>query len=198
VEKFIGDAIMAVFGVPTVREDDAVRGVHAAWRMRERLRSWSEARGLEQPLEVRIGLSTGEVLSSGAPGGDLRVTGDSVNVAARLQQAAEPGTIVLADRTARSARSQFALSAIEPLGLKGRSEALAAWLVEAYEGVGEAGEVPAIATPLVGRDNELAFLRTSFDRAGLERRPALVTVVGDAGVGKSRLVREFLSSLEGG
>jgi class 3 adenylate cyclase/DNA-binding SARP family transcriptional activator len=197
IEKFIGDAIMAVFGVPTVREDDAVRAVHAAWRMRERLRSWSEARGPEQPLEIRIGLSTGEVLSSGVPGGDLHVTGDSVNVAARLQQAAEPGTIVLADRTARAVRSHFALRAIEPLALKGRSEELTAWLVEAYDGVEEPREVPAIATPLVGRDNELALLRTSFDHVGLEGSPALVTVIGDAGVGKSRLLREFLSSLEG-
>ena len=196
IEKFIGDAIMAVFGVPSVREDDAVRAVRAAWRMRERLRSWSEARGSDQPLEIRIGLSTGEVLSSGAAGGNLHVTGDSVNVAARLQQAAEPGTIVLADRTARAVRSRFALRAIEPLALKGRSEALAAWLVERGEGVGQPAEGPGIATPIVGRDNELALLRTSFDHVGLERRPALVTVVGDAGVGKSRLVRELLSSLE--
>ncbi len=176
VEQVVGDAIMAVFGVPTVHEDDAVRAVRAARRMAER-------------LETRIGLSTGEVLVSGAPGVDLRVTGEAVNVAARLQQAAEAGTIVIADRTARVVRPHFALRAID--------EPQAAWLVEGGRKVGEPPDPPAIAAPLVGRDHELAFLRTTFDRVRQESRPALVTVVGDAGVGKSRLARELLSSFEG-
>ncbi|HEV8100071.1 MAG TPA: BTAD domain-containing putative transcriptional regulator, partial [Gaiellaceae bacterium] len=92
IEKFVGDAIMAVFGVPTVHEDDAVRAVRAAWRMLHRLQSWNEGREPGQTLEIRIGVSTGEALASGAPGSDLHVTGDVVNVAARLQQAAEPGS----------------------------------------------------------------------------------------------------------
>ncbi|MET1008675.1 MAG: BTAD domain-containing putative transcriptional regulator [Gaiellaceae bacterium] len=200
IEKFVGDAIMAVFGVPAVHEDDAVRAVRAAWRMVERLRRLNESRDPEEALEIRIGVNTGEVLASGAPGDDLLVTGDAVNVAARLQQAAELGTILIGDRTARGVRSQFELRAIdEPLVLKGRSEALATWLVEAYRGTEGEGPVgaPAIAAPLVGRDDEVAFLRATFDRVRRERRPALVTIVGDAGVGKSRLVREFLSPLEG-
>jgi class 3 adenylate cyclase len=198
IEKYIGDAIMAVFGVPTVHEDDAVRAVRAAWRMFERLRSWNEARDPALTLEIRIGLSTGVVLASGVSGDDLHVTGDAVNTAARLQQAAEPGTIVVAERTARAVRSHFELGALPaPLALKGQSEALAAWLVEGYRETGEAGDIPSITAPLVGRDHELAVLRTTFDHVRRESRPALLTVIGDAGVGKSRLVREFLSPLEG-
>jgi class 3 adenylate cyclase len=195
IEKFVGDAIMAVFGVPAVHEDDAVRGVRAALRMLERLRSWNESRDPTQALAIRIGLCTGEVLASGATEGDLLVTGHAVNVAARLQQTAEPGTVVVAERTARAVRSHFELRAVdEPLVLKGTSGALAAWLVEGYR---EAAEPRGIAAPLVGRTHELAFLRATFDHVRQERRPALVTVVGEAGVGKSRMVREFLSPLDG-
>jgi len=195
VEKFVGDAIMAVFGVPAVREDDAVRAVRAAWRMLERLRRWNDARAPEERLEVRIGLSTGEVLSSGAPGHDLHVTGDAVNVAARLEQAAAPGTIVVADRTARAVGSRFDLRALDgTLELKGKPGAHAAWIVEAHREA-ETHASRGIETPLVGRESELAVLGSIFDRARREGRPALVSVVGDAGVGKSRLVRELLASL---
>jgi class 3 adenylate cyclase/DNA-binding SARP family transcriptional activator len=199
IEKFVGDAIMTVFGVPTVHEDDAVRAVRAAWAMLERLRSWNEGRDPAHRLEIRIGLSTGEALASGVPGGDLHVTGDAVHVAARLQQAAEPGTIVVADRTARAVRSSFELGMIDDsLALKGKSEAVAAWRVDGYRGESgaEDGSPPAEA-PFVGRHHELAFLRTTFDHVRLEGRPALVTVIGDAGVGKSRTVREFLAAVEG-
>jgi class 3 adenylate cyclase/DNA-binding SARP family transcriptional activator len=198
IEKFVGDAIMAVFGVPTVHEDDAVRAVRAACRMLGRLRRWNDERDAAQALEIRIGVCTGEVLSSGAPGDDLRVTGEAVHVAARLQQAAEPGTILIADRTARFARSHFELRPLDgPLALRGKSEPLAAWLVQAPRTAEEPDGVAAIAAPLVGRDNELASLRTSLDQAVEERRPALVTIAGDAGVGKSRLLREFLAPLQG-
>ncbi|MET0937805.1 MAG: adenylate/guanylate cyclase domain-containing protein [Gaiellaceae bacterium] len=197
IEKFVGDAIMAVFGVPTAHEDDPVRAVRAAQRMLERLRGWNEGRDPAQRLEIRIGLNTGEVLASGAAGGDLLVTGDAVNVAARLQQAAEPGTIVVGERTARAARAHFELRAIdEPLALKGKSQSVAAWLVGDDREAPEPRGVPGLAAPLVGRDHELASLQTTFDRVGRERRPELVTLIGDAGIGKSRLVREFLSPLE--
>jgi class 3 adenylate cyclase/DNA-binding SARP family transcriptional activator len=186
IEKFAGDTIMAVFGVPTVHEDDPVRAVRAAWRMLRRLRRWNADRRPGETLEIRIGVGTGEALASGAPGSDLHVTGEVVNVAARLQQAAQPGTIVVADRTARAVRSNFELRATEAR--------VAAWLVDDYR---EARGTPGIATPLVGRDHELAFLRTTFDHVRREGGPALVTVVGDAGVGKSRLVRELLAALDG-
>jgi class 3 adenylate cyclase len=197
IEKYVGDAIMAVFGVPAAHEDDAVRAVRAARRMLERLRAWNDARDQAEKLELRIGLSTGEVLAAGLPGADLLVSGDAVNVAARLQQAAEPGTIVVGERTARAARSQFELRALdEPLVLKGKSESVTAWLVESDRPAGESRGVPGLAAPLVGRDHELAFLQTTFDRVRRERRPELVTLLGDAGIGKSRLVREFLGPLE--
>ncbi|HXV56336.1 MAG TPA: BTAD domain-containing putative transcriptional regulator, partial [Gaiellaceae bacterium] len=187
VERAAGDAVLAVFGVPSVREDDAVRAVRAACRMVERLRLWNEERDPAEALELRIGLCTGEVLASGAPGGDLRVAGDAVSTAVRLQQAAEPGTIVVAERTARVVRPSFELgAAAAPPG---------AWIVAGPRD--EEREVPAIAAPLVGRDHELAFLQTAFDQVRREGRPALVTVVGDAGVGKSRLARELLVLLEG-
>jgi class 3 adenylate cyclase len=194
IEKFVGDAIMAVFGVPAAHEDDAVRAVRAARRMLERLRSWNDGREPGQKLELRIGVNTGDVV---AGDGELLVTGDAVNVAARLQQVAEPGTIVVGERTARAVRPYFELRAIdEPLPLKGKSQAVAAWLLESDRETAEPRGVPGLAAPLVGRDTQLASLSTTFERVRRERRPELVTLLGDAGIGKSRLVREFLSPLE--
>jgi class 3 adenylate cyclase len=196
IEKYIGDAIMAVFGVPTAHEDDAVRAVRAAWRMLERLRSWNEGHDPVQRLEIRIGLNTGEVVASGAARGDLLVTGDAVNVAARLEQVAEPGTIVVGDRTARAVRPYFDLRRVEPLALKGKAASVTAWAVEGERDAPEPRGVPGLAAPLVGREHELALLRVAWERVCGERRPHLVTLLGDAGVGKSRLVREFVSELE--
>jgi class 3 adenylate cyclase/DNA-binding SARP family transcriptional activator len=198
IEKFVGDAIMAVFGVPTAHEDDAVRAVRAARRMLGRLRTWNATQDPANTLEIRIGISTGEVLASGVVGGDLLVTGDAVNVAARLEQTADPGTIAIGERTARAVRRRFELRTPEqPRLLKGKSEAVEIWLVgsERAEGGARSG-VGSLEAPLVGRDHELAFLRATFERVRRERRPELVTLVGDAGIGKSRLVREFLASLD--
>jgi len=197
IEKFVGDAIMAIFGVPAAHEDDAVRAVRAARRMLDRLEIWNEAHDPARRLEIRVGVNTGDVLASGAAEGDLLVTGDAVNVAARLQQVAEPGTIVLGDRTARAVRPYFELRPVdEPLALKGKSEAVAAWLVGGELEEAEPRGVPGLAAPLVGREHELESLRTTFDRVRREGRPGLVTLLGDAGIGKSRLVREFLGPLE--
>ncbi len=174
IEKFVGDAIMAVFGVPTVHEDDAVRAVRTAWRMLDRLRSWNETRRPVQTLEIRVGVSTGEVLVSGAAGDDLRITGEAVNLAARLEQAAEPGTILVGERTARAAGSAFELQAVDPLSLKGRSTPVAAWVVTAQRAQ-VLERAPAGATPLVGRDHELALCRrpstTSAWRVGPPSSP---------------------------
>ena len=125
VEKFIGDAIMAVFGAPTAHEDDALRAVRAARRMLDRLRSWNEGRGPGEQLELRVGINTGEAIASGVREADLLVTGDAVNVAARLEQAAQPGTIVIGERTARGVAGHFDLRELEPLALKGKAEAVA-------------------------------------------------------------------------
>ena len=167
MERVAGDAIMAVFGVPTVHEDDPLRAVRAARSIPERLRT-----------EMRIGVCTGEALTS-ADG----LSGEVVNAAARLQQAAKPGTIVVADRTARAIRSQYDLTAID-----------GAWLVEGERKVHEPSRS---LTPLVGREHELGFLRRTLEHVRRDGAPALVTVVGDAGVGKSRLVRELLAALDG-
>ncbi len=197
LEKFVGDAIMAVFGVPAAHEDDPVRAVRAARRMLDRLRGWNASRVPGEQLEIRIGLETGDVVASGAAARELLVTGDSVNVAARLQQVAEPGTIVVGERTARAVRSHFALREVEePLGLKGKSEPVGAWIVLGERETVEERGVPGLTAPLVGRDRELDFLRTELDRVSADGRPALVTLLGDAGIGKSRLVRELLGDVD--
>jgi class 3 adenylate cyclase/tetratricopeptide (TPR) repeat protein len=192
VEKFIGDAVMAVFGVPMAHEDDATRALRAALGMRRELetlnRTLLEAHGLT--LAMRIGVGMGEVVAVTAPRpGEGMVTGDAVNVAARLEQSAEPGQIRVSERAARAARG-FHLVEMGPLQLKGKQLE-----VHAYELVGEspAGDrlPPEHGAPLVGRERELALLETVYDRVAIDGHPHLVTVYGDPGVGKSRLIAEF-------
>jgi class 3 adenylate cyclase/tetratricopeptide (TPR) repeat protein len=197
VEKFIGDAVMAAFGVPAAHEDDPARALRATLRMRERLQELN--RRLQQryglSLEMRIGVNTGEVLAVTAPRpGEAMVAGDPVNVAARLEQTAKPGQILVGDRTARAARGfRFADHGVLPL--KGKTAATPAFeLVE--EALAEGRGVPGLMAPMVGRDQELGLLESVYDRVATEARPHLVTVYGDAGVGKSRLTAEFLQQLE--
>ena len=198
VEKFIGDAVMAAFGVPTAHEDDPTRAVRAATRMLRRLDdvNASLAESHEVMLRIRIGVNTGEVLATTDPRpGEAMVTGDTVNVAARLQSAAEPGTVVIGERTARGARDAFQLEPLGPLELKGKAQPVNAFVVvEELEQASGRG-VPGLHAPLVGRDSELELLRSIYGRAVAEARPNLITVYGDAGVGKSRLTREFLEWL---
>jgi class 3 adenylate cyclase len=194
VEKFIGDAIMAVFGVPVAHEDDPVRAVRAARRMLTKLHDWNLDRADE--LQMRIGINTGEVLAAGSVGGDLLVTGDAVNVAARLQQAAPPGAILVGERTQRAARTNFLLEEVEPLELKGKADPIEAWSVsDELVAPGSRG-LPGLSAPMVGREVQLKLLIDSFERTRREARPHLVTIIGDAGVGKSRLVQEFTSEVE--
>ena len=198
VEKFIGDAVMAVFGVPAAHEDDPIRALRAALRMRERLEAVNDqlmrARGVT--LQIRMGVNTGEVLASvdPEPGGPM-VTGDAVNVAARLQGAAEPGGILASERTARGARG-FRFGAAMKLDLKGKGQPVPA--MELLEGAATLQDrgVPGLHAPMVGRDDELSLLSTMFRRSTSEGRPNLVTIYGDAGVGKSRLTAEFLLQAE--
>ncbi len=196
VEKFIGDAVMAAFGVPTTHEDDPARALRAALRMRHRLeevnRELLETHGLT--LAIRIGLNTGEVLAAVSPKpGEPLVTGDAVNAAARLEQAAQPGQIVVAERTARAARS-FRYEGLGPIELKGRAEPVNGLLLIEEEAGPERG-VPGLRAPMVGRDEELVLLETLFGRAAAEGRPNLVTVYGEPGVGKSRLTQEFVARI---
>jgi class 3 adenylate cyclase/tetratricopeptide (TPR) repeat protein len=181
VEKFIGDAVMAVFGVPQVHEDDALRAVRAACEMRDALPGLG--------VQARIGLNTGEVVT----GTEERLaTGDAVNVAARLEQAAQAGEILIGEKTLALVRDAVESEAVEPLELKGKAEPVPAFRLVA---VREAPE-PQHETPFVGRVAELEALRQAWQRVCAERRCELVTVVGEAGVGKSRLTAEFLSSIE--
>jgi class 3 adenylate cyclase len=191
VEKFIGDAVMSVFGVPVAHEDDPTRALLAALRMQQRLSDLN--RTLEPlhgfTLEMRIGVHTGEVLAVTQPRLEGRmVTGDTVNVAARLEQAAAPGQILASERTILGARG-LRYAEIGPLRLKGKDEPPRAFEVMAAE-PGRERET-AIRTPMVGRGEEAELLQTLYRRMTADGRPHLVTIYGEAGVGKSRLLEEF-------
>jgi class 3 adenylate cyclase/tetratricopeptide (TPR) repeat protein len=196
VEKFIGDAVMAVFGVPTVHEDDALRAVRAAAEMREALDAVNKEleRDHGVALAARIGVNTGEVVAGVE--GETLVTGDAVNVAARLEQAADPGTVLIGEETLRLVRDAVVAEPLPPLEVKGKAEPLAAFrLVEVTPGA--AGLARRLDSPMVGRDRELTRLGQAFDAAVADRSCQLFTVLGTPGVGKSRLVEEFLGSLGG-
>ncbi|HUZ83297.1 MAG TPA: adenylate/guanylate cyclase domain-containing protein, partial [Gaiellales bacterium] len=192
VEKFIGDAVMAVFGLPIVHEDDALRAVRAAWDMRTALADLNSE--LERrwgiTLANRTGVNTGEVVANDAAGGQRLVTGDTVNVAARLEQAAPELEILIGESTHRLVRAVVDAVPVEPLVLKGKSAPVAAHLLRGVRsGAMLAGRPDA---PLVGREQELAALRRAFDDVTGGRGPRLVTLLAQPGVGKSRLLREFL------
>ena len=195
VEKFIGDAVMAVFGVPVLHEDDALRAVRAAADLRDALVGLNGelSRDFGTELELRIGVNTGEVVTGTR---ERLATGDAVNVAARLEQAAAPGEILLGAETPRLARDAIEVEAVEPLGLKGKAERVEAYRLMRVE-AGAAGLARHLDAPLVGRMDELELLRGAWERTVRDGSCHLFTVLGSAGVGKSRLVIEFLSSLEG-
>ena len=181
VEKFIGDAVMAVFGVPAAHEDDALRATRAALEMQ------AAFPGLG--LQGRIGVNTGEVVT----GTDERLaTGDAVNVAARLQQAAAPDEVLIGQATLDLLRSVVEFEALEPLVLKGKSAPVPAYRLRS---IAEAQE-RSHRSRFVGRDRELDQIREAFAQVRAEQRCSLVTIVGDAGVGKSRLVAEALSTVD--
>jgi class 3 adenylate cyclase/type II secretory pathway predicted ATPase ExeA len=197
VEKFIGDAVMAVFGIPTLHEDDALRAVRAANEMRESLETLNarlEARwGVR--LQTRTGVNTGEVVAGDHSQRQSFATGDAVNVAARLEQAAGPGEILIGDGTHRLVRDAVRVEPVQPLSLKGKSRPVPAFRL--VDVVGAGSEVTRrLDSPIVGRERELALLRSAFEAAVAQRTCRLATVVGPAGVGKSRLVRELLAALE--
>ncbi|MDX6401808.1 MAG: hypothetical protein QOF27_2414 [Gaiellaceae bacterium] len=192
VEKFIGDAVMAVFGIPVVHEDDALRAARAANELRDGLAGLNAdlLREFDTELQVRMGINTGEVVTS--EGGTL-ATGDAVNVAARLEQAAQPGDILIGDATRRLAESALELERAEPIDAKGKSEQ-----VVAYRLLGVRADAPAFErrfdAPFVGRGGELEQLLQAYARAVRDSSCQLFTVLGPAGIGKSRLVYEFVDS----
>jgi class 3 adenylate cyclase len=194
VEKFIGDAVMAVFGIPVVHEDDALRAVRAAADMRSALSALNESleRDWGVRIESRIGVNTGEVVTGE---GDSIATGDAVNVAARLEQGAAPGETLLGEPTQRLVREAVIAEPVAALDAKGKSEPVAAFrLIGLVEG---AEFIPRrLDSPLVGRENELAQLQRAYDHAVSERVAYQFTLLGPAGIGKSRLVRELYDRVD--
>ncbi|HEU5216962.1 MAG TPA: adenylate/guanylate cyclase domain-containing protein [Gaiellaceae bacterium] len=181
VEKFIGDAVMAVFGVPAAHEDDALRACRAAVEMRDAFP--------ELGISGRIGVNTGEVVT----GTEERLaTGDAVNVAARLEQAAQPGEALIGAETLGLVRTAVEIGDERKLELKGKTEPVPAWPLLAVSGEVER----RFATPMVGRETELRRLRDAFEQAARDGSCQLFTVLGSAGVGKSRLAAEFLAGLD--
>ncbi|HJU57197.1 MAG TPA: adenylate/guanylate cyclase domain-containing protein [Actinomycetota bacterium] len=197
VEKFIGDAIMAIFGVPIAHEDDAHRAVRAAAEMREAQRTLNEEfeRAWGVRLLTRTGVNTGEVVTGDQRTGGTFVTGDAVNVAARLEQAAEPGEILLSEATYRLIRDVAPAESIAPLEMKGKASPVAAWKLQELTEAEPARGLLGLASPLVGREDELAELRAAFRRTADVRTCEIVSVLGAPGVGKSRLITDFITGL---
>jgi len=192
IEKFIGDAVMAVFGLPRAHGDDAERALGAALTLRDRVRA-DPVLGISLP--IRLGLDTGEVVAvqDAIAGTDALITGDAVNVAARLQQTAPPWTIVCGARTVRAGAGRFSFGALERAEARGRAGAIEAAVLEGM------AIRPRVArrTRIVGRDADLDQLDLVARRAFRERRPYLVTVIAPPGTGKSRLLEEFTERLRG-
>src|SRR4051794_28880513 len=183
--KFIGDAVLAVWGTPEVREDDALRAVRAADGMRSALAGLNE--DLQSRWGVRVGMrtgvNTGEVVVDPARPADLLV-GDTLNVAARLEQAAADGEVLIGPQTQQLVRDHAVLEAVEPLELKGKSRPMPAWrLLDGSRA--DARSAPRAEAPLVGRGAELARLRTHFDETVSSRSCRLVSVIGSPGLGKT-------------
>ena len=191
VEKFVGDAVMAVFGAPTAHGDDPERAVRAALAVREAV----VALNAEQPeLELRIrgAVNTGEAvvtLSARPALGEAMVAGDVVNTASRLQQHAPVGEIVVGEETYRATRSAIEYEPVEAVTAKGKSAPVRAWRAVAASSA--AGARDLSSSPFVGRDREVGLLDATWERVESERRPHLITVLGAPGVGKSRLTAEF-------
>jgi len=194
VEKFVGDAVMAVFGVPLAHEDDALRAVRAAWEMQERVVELNDEfeRRVGSTIALRIGVYTGEVVAGDASARETFVTGDAVNTAARLEQAAAPGEVLIGGPTLRLVRDAVDVEAVTSLAAKGKSEPVPAYRLRAVRSLAP-GRARRTGGPLVGREDELAELRRALD-ASSGGACFLVTVVGEAGVGKSRLVRTLVRS----
>ena len=189
LEKFIGDAVVAVFGFPHTHDDDPQRALAAALTLRDRVQADP---ALGDRLPIRLGINTGEVVAARESAtGDFPLSGDAVNVAARLQQAADSWGILCGERTVASIRSGFAFGPVIAVDARGKSQPIRALAL-----IGRAAQTPmARRTPLIGRDRDLQQLELAARRALEEKRPFLVSVIAPAGVGKTRLLEEFLERL---
>jgi class 3 adenylate cyclase len=198
VQKFVGDAVVAVFGIPVVNEDDALRAVRAAAGLRQGLADLN--RDLERDwgvtLQVRTGVNTGEVVTGDPAIGDALVLGDAVNVAARLEQVAEPGEVLLGQSTFRLVRDAVEAERVTPLHLKGKGTPVAAYRLGRVD-PGAPGHARRQDAPIVGREPELRLFAWVYERVVATGSSHLLTVLGPAGAGKTRLVTEAVATLAG-
>ncbi len=185
VEKFAGDAVMAAFGIPQAHEDDAERAIRAGLAILDAVD--------ELELQARIGVESGEVVADESE--STFATGEAVTLAARLEQAAEPGQLLIGPGAHRLTLGRIEVEDVGPIELKGLDSQVWAWRALSTNGVGERPQ--AQQAPLVGRDAELELLTNTYERALRDRRAHLFTIYGEPGVGKSRLAQEFSESLEG-
>ena len=192
-EKFVGDAVMAVFGIPHAHEDDAVRAIRAGIVIRERMERLDRELGLPLPLKIRVGINTGSVATGSGPTDQLLVSGAAINLAARLQEAAQPNEILVGETTRMLARDSVEFGEERVVAAKGFDEGVRAWPV-----VGLTTRSSRRTIPLVDRRREVALLRDTFDRAVAARRPHLFTLLGPVGIGKSRLLEEFVAGVPDG
>ncbi len=192
-EKFIGDAVMAVFGLPSTHEDDALRAVRAGLAIRARSLRIGESLGLDEPLRVRVGIESGEAATGVGPAGQLLVTGAAVNAAARLQSAAQPGEVLVGATTHELTVDKVSYGRKRRIRAKGFDEPIDAYVVE-----GLTMRSTRRTIPFVDRVSEQAILGQSLGLAATTGNPVLVTVIGEAGVGKSRLADELAAGLSAG
>ncbi len=194
LEKFIGDAIMAVFGAPIAHGDDAERAVRTGLAVLDGIEALNRKHGLD--LAARAAVNTGDTIVSVGAGksGEPLAIGDVVNTASRLQSAAPTGRLIVGEETHRATRHAIRYESLEPIDAKGKAEAVPAWL--AVEPVGSPAGRPLVANPLVGRGRELELIHSLWTRAVAERRPHLVTVLGPPGIGKSRICLEVSALVE--
>ncbi|HEU5379494.1 MAG TPA: adenylate/guanylate cyclase domain-containing protein [Ktedonobacteraceae bacterium] len=207
VEKYIGDAVMAVFGAPVAHEDDPDRAIRAALDMQTALNRFNalrQARDAEATrLQMRIGINTGEVAAPGAQSNrqDFLITGDAVNVAARLQQVAAPDTILVGERTYLATRDVFEFRSLAPLQVKGKHLPLNVWGVQSLRSrdlaiIQHPRGIEGLQARLVGRDLELTLMHATYARVRDAHHSHLITLLGSPGIGKSRLVNEFIAREE--
>ncbi len=197
VEKFIGDAVMAVWGTPVAREDDPERAVRAALALTQMVTAMGEEVGMPE-LRVRAGVLTGNAAVEVGAEGEGMVLGDTVNTASRLQSIAAPGHVLVDDVTRRASEAAIAYEDSGTHQVKGREQPVRAWTaLRVVAGAGGARRGAGLEAPLVGRDRELALIVDSFESTVEQQRACLVTVIGEAGSGKSRLAWEFFKYIDG-
>jgi class 3 adenylate cyclase len=194
LEKFIGDAVVAAFGLPEAHEDDALRACRAALEMQQRIVAVNEDNELRlgRAIAIRIGINTGEIVTGGVLGREMFATGDAVNTAARLEQAAGPGEVLLGEPTYALVRHSVLAEAAAPVDARGKAEPLAA---HRLLGIRAREVTRRVGTPFTGREGELRLLQREYATVVSRSGCRLVTVVGEPGVGKSRLTREFVAQI---